>query len=134
MRKSVFYFLVTFYTVFAQNLKEVKLEWTPKSDFVFGSEKYTIPQFQRANLDYNPSEKTLNFVSNFKTEQLVSTTNYQISNVVYESVNVEELTDLNLSKISTTIQFKLTSTFARDEPMVFISFNPIIKEGSSYKK
>ncbi len=134
MKRSLVLLLFAFYTVFAQDTKEIMLQWTPKNDFIFGSTKYVIPQFQRENLEYNPSEKTLFFVSNFKTEQLVSESNYQITNVVFEPINVDELTDLNLSKLPNDINFKLKSSFAREEPMVFLSFNPIVKEGTLYKK
>lgn len=127
-------FFVVCCAVYAQETKEITLNWTPKSEYVFGGVKYAIPQFQRENLEYNPSEKNLLFVSNFKTELVASQVSYQVTNVVSEPISVSELTDLNLFKISSTIDFKLHTSYARDEPVAFISFNPIIKEGSIFKK
>jgi len=135
MKKSVsILFLIVCCVVFAQETKQITLNWTSKSEYVFGGIKYAIPQFQRENLEYNPSEKTLRFVSNFMTEQLVSNENYQVVNVVYEPINVLELTDINLNKIKPNIDFKLHASYAREQPIVFISFNPIINDGGIYKK
>lgn len=120
--------------VFALETKQVSLNWTSKDEYVVGTMKVMIPQFQRENMEYNPSDKTLRFVSNFKTDLLVSENNYQVTNLVYESINVSELTDINLFKIKSNIDFKLHASYAREQPIVFISFNPIVNDGGIYKK
>lgn len=134
MKKIYLLFLFVFVNSFAQLTKEISLDWTSKSDYTIDNFRFDIPQFQKQNFHFDPSSRSLKYSSSFFVDALVSEMNFQIENVSYESVDGSSLGDLSVAQIKSTIDFKLTSSFARNQPMMFVNFNPIIKEGVGYKR
>ena len=58
----------------------------------------------------------------------------RILNVNFEAISDSELYDLNKSLISDNIQATLEVVNARSEILGLIKLNPIVKDGSAYKK
>ena len=119
---------------FAQNSKDFSLIWTNNSTFVIGEIKYNLPQFEAENFEFDESNKTIKYSNSIHVEGLVSEGGASLTNVVYETFDVSLLCVLNPSKIYSKLDFKTFSSFARDKPYLSFSFNPIIKEGSSFKR
>ncbi len=118
----------------AQNSKDFSLVWTNNSTFVIGEIKYNLPQFDSKNLEFDEAQKTIRYSNLISVEGLVSESDVTLDNIVYETIDVSVLGVLNVSKISSKLDFKSFSSFAREKPYLSFSFNPIIKDGSGIKR
>ena len=134
MKKNLLILLFASFMSFAQNSKDFSLIWTNNSTFVIGEIKYNLPQFEAENFEFDESNKTIKYSNSIHVEGLVSEGGASLTNVVYETFDVSLLCVLNPSKIYSKLDFKTFSSFARDKPYLSFSFNPIIKEGSSFKR
>lgn len=133
--KKIFLILL-FASIFcpAQNKKDFLLVWTNNSSFVVGDIKYNLPQFEARNFEFDVSNKTIKYSNVISVDDIVSETDVTLSNIVFESIDVFSLGNLNVSKISSKLDFKSFSSYARDEALLSFNFNPIIKDGTGYKR
>lgn len=133
--KKIFLILL-FASIFcpAQNKKDFLLVWTNNSSFVVGDIKYNLPQFEARNFEFDVSNKTIKYSNVIRVEDIVSETDVTLSNIVFESIDVFSLGNLNVSKILSKLDFKSFSSYARDEALLSFNFNPIIKDGTGYKR
>jgi hypothetical protein len=134
MKKKFLILLFASFLGFAQNSKDFSLVWTNNTLFVIGDLKYNLPQFASENFEFDESNKTLKYANIFSVDGLVADGAASISNVVYETIDASVLGVLNASKLSSKLDFKSFSSFARDQAKLSFNFNPIIKEGSGYKR
>jgi hypothetical protein len=134
MKKFFLILLLTSLLSSAQNSKDFSLVWTNNSSFVIGEIKYNLPQFDPKNFEFDDSQKTLRYSNSISVEGLVADGSATINNVVFEVIDASVLGALNASKISSKLDFKTFSSFARDKAYLLFSFNPIIKEGTTYKR
>ncbi len=134
MKKLFLILLFPSFLSFAQNTKDFSLAWTNNTSFVIGDLKYNLPQFESENFEFDESNKTIKYINAIKVDGLVSESGVTLNNVVYETIDFSVLGVLNISKISSKLDFKSFSSFARDDAYLSFNFNPIIKEGNSYKR
>ncbi len=134
MKKNFLILLFASFLGLAQNTKDFSLVWVNNSSFVIGDLKYNLPQFAAENFVFDNSNKTIKYTNIFNVEGLVSDGAVSLSNVVYETIDASVLGVLNASKISSKLDFKSFSSFARDQAFLSFDFNPIIKEGGLYKR
>ena len=134
MKKNFLILILTSFLGFAQNTKDFSLVWTNNSSFVIGDVKYNLPQFDSKNFEFDESRKTIKYSNTIRVEGVVANGGAALANLVYETVDVSVLGVLDLSKISSSLDFNSFSSFARDIPFLSFSFNPIIKDGVSYKR
>ena len=134
MKKNFILLLLASFLSFAQNSKDFSLVWTNNSSFVIGEIKYNLPQFNSENFEFDESNKTIKYNNSILVDGIVSEGAASINNVVYESIDASFLGVLNVSKISSNLNFNSYSSYARDKAFLFFSFNPIVKEGSVYKR
>ena len=133
MKKKYLLLLLASFLSFAQNTKDFSLVWNTEKPFVVDNAKYNIPQFQSENFEFHISKRAITYVNNFKVSGLVSEGAASIENMVYETIDVSKLTGLDISNISSKIDFKSFSSYARDDAYLSFTFNPIIKDISGYK-
>ena len=134
MKKIFLILLFASFFGLAQNRKDFSLVWTNNSSFVIGDLNYNIPQFASENFEFDQSIKTIRYTNVFSVDGLVSEGGATLNNVVYETIDASVLGVLNTSKISSKLDFKSFSSLARDKAYLSFSFNPIIKDGLSYKR
>lgn len=134
MKKNLLILLLVSFLSFAQNSKEFSLVWTNNSSFVIGDIKYNLPQFDSKCFDFDESNKTITYKNSLLVDGIVSDNNAAITNVIYESIDPSSLGILNVAKISSKLNVSFHSSYARDKAYLFFSFNPIIKEGSVFKR
>lgn len=134
MKKIFLTLVLCTFLGFSQNSKEFSLVWSENNSVFVGTTKYKVPQFQKENFEFNPDYKSVKYVAVFKVEQYVSENSVTIKNVVYENIDASYLGDLDKNKISSKLDFKPFSSYARDDAYLSFAFNPIIKEGNTYKK
>jgi hypothetical protein len=134
MKKIFLILLFSSFLTFAQNSNDFSLVWTNNSSFVIGDLNYNLPQFESRNFEFDDSKKTIKYSNVINVDGLVSENNVILTNVVYETIDVSLLGVLNVSNISSKLDFKSFSSFAREKALLSFSFNPIIKDGSVYKR
>jgi hypothetical protein len=135
MKKTYIYILLLIIgNVFAQKSETITINWIDQTNYDLGEVVIKIPQFQSENYDFNVSSRAISFKSNFNISSLLSEDALQISAINYENISEEALFDLDKSKISSAINAKFESANARGVFIGSLSFNPIIKDASGYKK
>ncbi|WP_329804559.1 type IX secretion system sortase PorU [Flavobacterium facile] len=134
MKKIFLILLFSSFLTFAQNSKDFSLVWANNSSFVIGDLKYNLPQFESRNFEFDDSKKTIRYSNVIYVDGLVSDADAFLTNVIYETIDVTLLGVLDVSNISTKLDFKSFSSFARDKALLSFSFNPIIKDGNGFKR
>ena len=134
MKKKYLLFVFASFLSFAQNTKDFSIDWNTNTSFIVGDTKYNIPQFQSENYEFQLVKNTIAYVNSLKVSGLVSEDTASINNIIYETLDVSLLGDLAVSNISSKIDFKSFSSYARDEAFLSFQFNPIIKDNSGYKR
>ncbi|WP_264548223.1 type IX secretion system sortase PorU [Flavobacterium sp. N2820] len=135
MKKILLYIYVLFISnVVAQQTETITLNWNSKLEYDLGDFTVKIPQFQNEHFVYNVISKTIGFRKVIDVSNVLDNNALQITNVVYENLNANDLYDLDKSQITTSINARFETANARGIFKGFLSFNPIIKEGSGFKK
>ncbi len=134
MKKKYLLFVFASFLSFAQNTKDFSIVWNTNTSFIVGDTKYNIPQFQSENYEFQVVKNTISYVNSIKVPGLISEGTASINNIIYETADVSLLGDLMVSNISSKIDFKSFSSYARDEAFLSFQFNPIIKDNSGYKR
>lgn len=99
----------------------------------FGESKTNIPYFTGDNFRYDNTKKSISllFKPNYSD---YSNSGVQITNIIYEQVQVSDLGDLSLTNIPKQPNETLKIATSRDQKQGFISLSPIISEGNSFKR
>ncbi len=120
--------------VFSQNNGSVTLNWSSNSSYSEDNAKFTIPQFDTKNFNFDSYNKTLQYANKFKSNALANENSLVISNLIYQSISEIELGDLSKKNILNSVNFNLQNLISRDVNLVLFTFNPIIKIENEYKK
>lgn len=135
MKKILLYIYVLFISnVVAQQTETITLNWNSKLEYDLGDFTVKIPQFQNEHFEYNVISKTIGFRKVIDVSNVLDNNALQITNVVYENLNANDLYDLDKSQITTSLNARFETAIARGIFKGFLSFNPIIKDGSGFKK
>jgi hypothetical protein len=135
MKENLYLLIVLFaFASFGQQKGEVTLQWIPKSEIAFGSNKLYIPQFQSENFRFDSYLRTIDFNLNLSQDSFIDENSLKITDVVFESITPEQIGDLSTSKIPSKIIATIRNSSARDKNFAFLSVSPIIKDGSEFKK
>ena len=121
----------SFYFVFSQESTNVKINWDSTADYKLDEITLKFPQFNQENYNLDFSNKHIQFR---KIIPVTLNSSLRILNVNFETISESELYDLDKSLISDNIQAKLEIVNARNEILGLINLNPIIKDGTTYKK
>ena len=132
--KNIFLFLFTLSAniLIAQSTQSVELIWSSSTNYSFGDYSVQIPHFAGEHFQYNELEKSIAAVITTPQSSEVNSNSIEITNVVYEALT--SIGDLDPKMISTRIDPKFISTKARELYFSTLTINPIIKEGSNYKR
>lgn len=135
MKKILLYIYVLFISnVVAQQTETITLNWNSKYEYDLGDFTVKIPQFQNEHFEYNVISKTIGFRKVIDVSNVLDNNALQITNVVYENINANDLYDLDKSQITASLNASFETANARGIFKGFLSFNPIIKEASGFKK
>lgn len=119
---------------FSQEGADFIINWTPKTPVSYGVTKFNIPQFNSKNYQFDSNKKELFYNLKLSQTEYIDENSLQITNMVYENITMSELGDLSVSTIPTKINATLKNIKARDLSFILISFSPIIKDGTGFKK
>lgn len=129
--------LLLFFTSFfvhSQQNRTLNIDWIEKTEFSYGNFKFNIPQYKSDSYNFNIDKKELQFVQKIPVNSSVDENSIQASNIVYETISDYQLGDLSRKNIPSQLNLVLKNIYSRDEITALLSFSPIIKEGSEFKK
>ncbi|WP_377716263.1 type IX secretion system sortase PorU [Pseudofulvibacter geojedonensis] len=137
--KTKYYILLLLVSLFVANghaqEKTLELTWEDGVEVMTSRKKIaTVHGFQLANFEYNQTNKTIKYSHHFKIGRAVSERDFELLNVEYENLSSSKLTGYNKKYISNKIDVKIANTLARGVKGVNVSFSPIIKVNSGFKK
>lgn len=134
--KKILYLFIALQTIclHAQSPVNINVEWQENKKLIFETYNLSIPHFQFAHFNFNETDRTIFFNLKQQINQPIAEKSLIISNILFENISNNELGDLNLKNIPSTINAKLTSGKARDINQLFFTFSPIIKTVEGYKK
>ena len=120
--------------VFAQQSKNITIDWIDKTNYSFGEYKVNVPVFKSDSYNFDFAMKEIIFTNKTEVSNLIDESSLLISDIVYEVILESELGDLKKENIKNSISASLKNVIARDKKYVVLQFYPIIKEGIGYKK
>lgn len=136
MMKNTFLLLFSLiYTIsFAQKSETISIEWDDVSGINSEQIKVKVPVFKGNSFNYNYENKTISFVKKISSNGYVDESGLQITNASYESVSLQQLGELNISKIPTSINATIKNMNNPALQKAVIQLSPIIKSGSGYQR
>ncbi len=134
MKKILLVLLVLYLTPIFSQEKKFNLAWDNTQTYATDSYSLNIPTFSPSkNFSFDLSEG-LQFVEQWIVNGFVAENSIEVTNVNYLPIAREDLKDVNLSTIPTTLQFSLKNGAARTTNYAVFTLSPIVKEGNNYKK
>jgi hypothetical protein len=130
----LFVLLIISLDVIAQERHSIVLNWTKDNTYRIENYSLKIPSFQSSNFYYDDSNKSIFFKETKKTQGVFNENSLQISAIDYETISINDLGDLNSSKIPKSINATLENSFGRDLNYSVFSFSPIIIDNGVYKR
>ncbi|MFB9078609.1 type IX secretion system sortase PorU [Flavobacterium procerum] len=135
MKQALFVYLFLFPILsFSQINGSFTIDWKAKKEMSFGDYKTIIPYFTGNGFRYDFTKKSISLMLNLSQSNAANGGSVQISNVLYETVSVADLGDLNLNNIPEKPNETLKSVLSRENRQLFLLLSPIIKEGNSFKR
>lgn len=121
-------------TSFGQSIETITLHWKSSSDYSIGTSVIQLPQFQSENFDFDRAKKAIQFKKVIPISKRLPSGAFQLSNITYQNIAAADLQDLDPTALAASIDAKFETHSARGSYFGLLVFNPIIKEGSGYKK
>ncbi len=119
---------------FAQIKGDISIEWLEKKEMSFGDFKVNIPQFYGNAYDYDPNKKMLFYTLKLSESNAFNENSIQVTNIVYETITIDQLGDLALENIPKKPNESLKTYLSRDVKQLFLTLSPILKDDFGYKR
>jgi hypothetical protein len=121
-------------TTFAQQKENISIEWIDNSGMI--SENFSIktPIFKGSSFNFNYENRTVKYVKKVPVIGFADESSLQITDITYETVTREQLGDLNIAKVPTSINAKITNMNNAASQKAVIELSPIIKSGSGFQR
>ncbi|TXI68073.1 MAG: type IX secretion system sortase PorU [Flavobacterium sp.] len=135
MKKTIlFLLLLSISFVFSQQTENVSINWNSNLDYNTGDVLIKVPQFDLEFYNIDIPLRKIQYKQVVPVSANTNASSLIVTNVNYQTINEFELYDLNKTLIPLKIDAKLEIVRARDVYKGVLVLNPIIKEGSVYKK
>jgi hypothetical protein len=126
--------LLLFSTFIFGQQKQFNINWNGTEVLETASQKIEVPAFDADHFSYN-QEKGLSFYTEWESNGTsIDANSVQLSNVVYSTISVVDLKDLNTDLIPLSVKYKFYNTNARGKRSHYFELSPIIKDRGVYKK
>ncbi len=134
--KKFIIFIVLFFSCFvnAQQSATITLDWVTKTDYSIGDAKLQVPQFSSDSYNFDLQNKSISYVKKIPIDYFVDESSLQITAIIFEPVSVNQLGELNVNTIKNSINSSVKTIISRDKYFAYLSFSPIIKDESGYKR
>jgi hypothetical protein len=135
MKQALFLYLFLIpFASFSQTNGSLTLDWQSKKEMAFGDHKIVIPYFSGSTFRFDTSRKSISLLLNAGESSYSNGSFLLVSDILYETISISDLGDLTLQNIPSKPNETLKIALARDKKQTFISLDPIIKEGNSFKR
>ena len=134
--KNILAFIFIFTSCFAnaQQSGTILIDWIAKTEYAIEETKIQIPQFLSDSYNFNFHNRSLLYIKKIPVDYIIDENSLQVTNIVYESISESKIGDLSKSEINNTIKASVKAINSRDQNYCYLSFSPIIKDESGYKK
>ncbi|WP_130734091.1 type IX secretion system sortase PorU [Flavobacterium sp. J27] len=133
-KKIIYFFLLICVVSVAQNSKVVSLNWKGFEVYSNGDYTFKCPRFTGDFFSLDLNNHTVSYNEEAFVSQLIDENSLVVTNVSYQNILPEELFDLDIQKIPTSINPRIESFYARDQIISLFSFSPIIKNNGVFQK
>lgn len=123
--------LLSCMTSFGQKEVNINLDWKETPLMLSDNINVNIPHFQSEYFHYDGSKNIILFTYSYLNS---SENDFVISNITYENITKEQLGRLDSEKLPKEIRKEVSVSRGRQDSFLTIEFEPIIKEGNSFKK
>ena len=135
MKKTLLVYLTLIPLVSLAQIKgDITIEWLEKKEMSFGDFTINVPQFTGNCFEFDASKKAVFYSLNLPESNSFNENSVQITNLVYETISVSQLGDLDLEKIPKTPSALLKTKLSRDSKQSFLILSPIVKDELGYKR
>jgi len=135
MKNRLLLFVLLFSLLsYGQQGSQVVLNWVDNVPLHIVDEPISLPQFESQYMVFDPAARQLCFSYNFETQGAVNPASLRVTNVVYEDVTRGQLGGLNVNNIPAAINPLLTAMLGRNQWFALLKLNPVVKDGSGYKR
>ncbi|MCB4799175.1 type IX secretion system sortase PorU [Neotamlana laminarinivorans] len=134
MKKSFFLVFLLCSTIVYSQQKTYTISWDEKGKTVSGDGfSYEVPSFSNANYNFDFTTGLL-FVDQWESSNIVNEASASISQVVYNSISLNELKDLDKNLIPNEVKFTLKNSISRNKRYAYFQISPIIKDSNGQFK
>lgn len=135
MRNLFFSFIILLpLVVFSQAKGDVAIEWSANSEMIFGNHVKHIPHFKGSSYCYDSNLESVSYNLNLANSAVFDENSLQITNLIYETISITDLGDLEISNIPNAVKASIYSVESRNLRQTFLKIAPIIKDNSGYKR
>lgn len=135
MKNTLFFILILFsLTVNAQLKGEFTVNWVENPKKSSDTDGKSIPQFQFENFSFDSSSNSVLLRLALPVSYPIDEKSLQITNVVFETVSIQQLGDLSQKNIPSGLNESVSGSKSRNEYFAYITLSPIIKDGSGFKR
>jgi hypothetical protein len=134
--KNIFFSFVVLlpFLAFSQVKGDVTLEWVEKTEMAFGNSTRHIPYFKGFSYCYDSNLGSLFYNLNLANSATFDENSLQITDLIYETISITQLGDLQFSNIPNAINASVYSIESRNLRQTFLKLAPIVKDANGYKR
>ncbi len=115
----------------AQKESVIQLNWKESPLLFSDNISIDVPNFQSEYFDYDLGSGEIFF---YYSIPVSAENDFVIENLIYETINKEQLGKLSLEKLPRDINKSVSKNKGRDKNYLSLKFSPIIKEGNIFKR
>ena len=134
--KKVLYIVTLLFGLlsYCQQNGSISLEWTINTSFSYESRSVILPHFDEKNFSYDDVKNQIFFVKKIAVDGLINENSLQISNIIYEDIDLNELGNLLQKNIPESINSTIKNCISRDKFYALMTISPIIKQENRLKR
>ena len=118
-------------TIVAGQQQTIDLEWDGTKTFTIGNQRIDLPHFKNGFV--YQSEK-LKFSTLISTNGNIDPLSASFSNIQSQVISSSELLDLDRNQIASSAEMSIKNALSRKRTYAHIEFNPIYRDGNSYRR
>ena len=113
--------------------KSIQINWSDAKVFEDDYGQVKVPHFDENKFSVN-EYGVITYVDEWDVNQDVQSGSVQIVNPVFETINVGQLHDVDISLLKNSLRPFLATSVARGKRKAHLELNPIIKIGNTIKR
>jgi hypothetical protein len=118
----------------AQDRGDIVIEWNKKTALTYGSTTINVPQFNGQSYLYDHINKAVFYTNKLTIPSPLDGATVQLSNIVFENINLEELGDLQPENLPKSPKAFVRTNKSRNDSETFLTVSPIINEAFGLKR